>query len=82
MYSPNDDTQNYLFCRLQLMVETFGHLMNQPNIFHQQSPKLLGQHIRKRYYKTLGTSVTAHCIHIHFHNWGLKIEKNIRFINV
>ena len=28
MYKPNDDTQNYLFCRLQLVVETFGHLTN------------------------------------------------------
>ena len=25
MYIPNDDTQNYLFCRLQLVVETFGN---------------------------------------------------------
>ena len=24
MYIPNDDTQNYLFCRLQYMVGTFG----------------------------------------------------------
>ena len=23
--NPNDDTQNYPFCRLQLVVETFGH---------------------------------------------------------
>ena len=26
MYIPNDDTHNYPFCRLELMVETFGHL--------------------------------------------------------
>ena len=26
MYIPNDDTQNYPFCKLQLVVETFGHL--------------------------------------------------------
>ena len=25
MYIPNDDTQYYSFCRLQLVVETFGH---------------------------------------------------------
>ena len=25
MYIPNDVTQNYPFCRLQLVVETFGH---------------------------------------------------------
>ena len=24
-YIPNDDTQNYYLCRLQLVVETFGH---------------------------------------------------------
>ena len=24
-YIPNDDTQNYPFCRLQLVVESFGH---------------------------------------------------------
>ena len=25
MYIPDDDTQNYPFCRLQLVIETFGH---------------------------------------------------------
>ena len=25
MYISNDDTQNYPFCRLKLVVETFGH---------------------------------------------------------
>ena len=25
MYIPNQDTQNYPFCRLQLVIETFGH---------------------------------------------------------
>ena len=25
MYITNDDTQNYPFCRLQLVVGTFGH---------------------------------------------------------
>ena len=25
LYTPNDDTQNYPFYRLQLVVETFGH---------------------------------------------------------
>ena len=29
MYTPNDDTQNYPFSRLQLEVETFGHSTNQ-----------------------------------------------------
>ena len=25
MYNPDDDTQNYLFCELQSVFETFGH---------------------------------------------------------
>ena len=25
IYIPKDDTQNYPFCKLQLVVETFGH---------------------------------------------------------
>ena len=32
MFIPNDDTQNYLFCRFKLVVETFEHsifLINQ-----------------------------------------------------
>ena len=28
MYNPKDDTQNYPFYRLQLVVETLGHLLN------------------------------------------------------
>ena len=33
MYIPNSDTQNYPFCRLQLVAETFGHSTDkQPNI--------------------------------------------------
>ena len=31
MYIPNDDTQNYPFCNLQLVVETFGHLTRRTN---------------------------------------------------
>ena len=31
MHIPNDGTQNYPFCRLQLLVETFGHLTYQTN---------------------------------------------------
>ena len=29
MYIPNDDTQNYPFFRLKLVVETFGHSLNE-----------------------------------------------------
>ncbi len=32
MYIPNYYTQNYHFCRLQLVVETLGHLTNQNSI--------------------------------------------------
>ena len=54
MYIPNDDTQNYLFCRLKLVVETFKH----STVWAIQSnPKFLSQRIRKRYHKSLGTSV-------------------------
>ena len=31
MYIPNDDAQNYPFCRLKLVVETFGHLTKWTN---------------------------------------------------
>ena len=31
MYNLNDDTQNYSFCRLQLVVEMFGHLTSWTN---------------------------------------------------
>ena len=50
---PLDNTQNYPFCKLHLVVETFGHLINQLPM----SPKLLNQQIIKRYYKTFGISV-------------------------
>ena len=30
MYIPNNDAQNYPFCRLQLVVETFEHAKNKP----------------------------------------------------
>ena len=49
MYIPNADTNSYPFCRLQLVVGTFGHL--------KFSKKFLSQPKRKRYYKTLRTCV-------------------------
>ena len=52
MYIPNDDTHNDLFCRFQLVVETFGHSSWWTNL-----SKFKYQRIRKRYYKTFGTSV-------------------------
>ena len=49
MYILDDDTQNYLFCGLQLVVETFTtNLMNKPIKIHKKSSKLLFQRIRKR----------------------------------
>ena len=60
MYIPNDDTQSCPLCRLQLAVETFGHLnnlSNQPIKIQQMSPELLSQRIKKRLYKTLWTIV-------------------------
>ena len=57
MYIPSDDTQNYPFCRLKLLVETFNTEMNESaNQKLLKSPRLLSQPIRKRCYKTLGTS--------------------------
>ena len=55
MYIFKDDKQNYLSCRLKLVVEKF-ELSEQTNQNSQKPHKLLSQQIRKRYYKTLGTS--------------------------
>ena len=30
MYIPNDDIQNYRFCRLRIVGEIFGHQPNEP----------------------------------------------------
>ena len=51
----NDNTQIYPFCRLKLAVETLYTQLNEST--NQKSPKLLRKRIKKRYYKTLGTSV-------------------------
>ena len=56
IHIPNDNAQNFHFCRLWLLVETFGHSTSWIN--QSKSPKLLSQRIRERYYVTLGTSVT------------------------
>ena len=55
MYITNDDTQTSPFYSVRLVVETFEHLTYEST--NQNSQKLLSQQIRKRYYKTLGTSV-------------------------
>ena len=56
MQIPYDDTQNYPFSRLQLVVETFVHSTSM-KIY--QSPRLLSKRIRKRYHKTLGTVINS-----------------------
>ena len=50
-------TQNYPFSRIHLEVETLRHYTNKPTNLNSKCPKLLRQRIRKRYYKTLGTSL-------------------------
>ena len=54
MYILNTDAKNYLFCRLQLAVKTFGHSAYCPT-----NQKLLDKTINKknRYHTTLGTCV-------------------------
>ena len=50
MYIPNNDTQNYHFCRLRLVVETFQHstkrtnqskLINRPKVVKTTNKKTL-----------------------------------------
>ncbi len=50
MYIPNYDKHNYPYCRLQLVVDIFGHIQ-------LKSPKSIRQQIRNHCYKTLGISV-------------------------
>ena len=61
IYFPNDARQNYPFCKLQLVVETFGHSTKQTNLskFNKSPKSCLAKKdkIRKRYYKTLWISV-------------------------
>ena len=53
MYIPNDDTNNYPFCRLKLVVETFEYTTESTNQKSPKSSKMLSQWIRKPYYVTL-----------------------------
>ena len=60
MCIPDNDTQNYPCCRLNLWLKQLNTQLNEST--NQNSPKLLSQQIRKRYYKTLRTTVrAAHC---------------------
>ena len=49
MYFPNDDTHNYLFCRLQLVVKTFLNSTQWTNQKLVKVPKL----VKPTYKKTL-----------------------------
>ena len=51
MYNPNDDTQKYPFCRLQLMVEPLDTQLNEPT--NQNSIKV-PQLVKTTNKKTLG----------------------------
>ena len=56
MFIPNENIQNYQFCRLQLEVKTLDTQRNESNNKNLlKSPKLFSQQIRKQCYKTLGT---------------------------
>ena len=66
MYVSNDDTKNYPFYGLQLVVETFAYLTwwsNQskfikvPKVEPIKIYKSTKSSLTERYYKTLGTSV-------------------------
>ena len=41
MYIPHDNTQNYHFCKVQLVVETFGQLNDQTNQNSLKIPKVV-----------------------------------------
>ena len=56
MYIPNNITQNYPFCKFQLVVERLDTHINKPTN-KKVSPTFLCQPIRKRYHKTLWTNV-------------------------
>ena len=48
MHIPIDDTQNYQFCRLQLVVETLDTQLNEPTNQNQVNiPKIIRETNRK-----------------------------------
>ena len=65
MYIPSFDTQNYLVCRLNLVIETLGN-SNLLTTYYKftKSLKLLCKRLRIPYYKTFGTSAIN--IKVHF----------------
>ena len=58
MYIPNDDTQTYPFCRLQYRLKRLDFQLNEPaNQNSIKGTKVFKPTNKKRYYKTLRTSV-------------------------
>ena len=58
MYIPNDEKQNSLFCRLQLLVKTFLTQLNESTNHNLlKVPKVVKPANKKMLLKTLGTSV-------------------------
>ena len=73
MYIPHDVKQNYPFCRSVLVIETINQ---------SKSPKLLYQRIRKRYSRTMGTSVKK-TAHSHLSLWPVRHELSVlQFVQV
>ena len=59
MYIPIDDSKNFPFSKLQLVVKMFEHSTERINKskFNKSPRFFLSQRLRKHYYNTLGTSV-------------------------
>ena len=57
-YIPNKETQNNHFCRLQLVIETFGQFDEPTNQNSMKVPKVVKLMNKKTLFKTLGPSVT------------------------
>ena len=55
MYSPNDEKQITIYLYYIFRLKRLDIYLNEPT--NQNSPQLLSRLIRKRYYKTLGTSL-------------------------
>ena len=47
IYIPNDDTQNYSFCRLESVVKTFELSTNEPTNWNLKVPKVVKQTNKK-----------------------------------
>ena len=61
MYILNDDSQNYPFCRLQLVFEMFDHKIKKKKKSKlNKSPQKFKATKERFCYKTLGTSIYKH----------------------